>query len=66
MTTETLGVYEVTGRRIYRGHAPGEVFEARIPASVEKRAVDRGDIVVLDRVTPDLPETWELPKGWAE
>ena len=62
---EPLGVYKVTGRRIYRGHAPGETFEARIPASVEKRAVDRGDIVVLDRVNPDLPAEWELPKGWA-
>lgn len=62
----TLGVYKVTGRRVYRGHEPGTIFEARIDPAVENRAVRRGDIELLERITPDLPPEWALPKGWNE
>jgi hypothetical protein len=59
-----MGVYEVTGKREYRGHARGEVFEARIEPGAERRAVDRGDIVLLRRVIPTLPDGFCLPDGW--
>lgn len=59
-----LGVYEVTGRRIYRGHEPGTVFEARIAETVAARAIKRGDITLLEYVTPNLPDEYGLPKGW--
>lgn len=62
----TLGVYKVTGRRVYRGHEPGTVFEARIDGTVAARAIKRGDLQLLEYVTPDLPPEWALPKGWAE
>jgi hypothetical protein len=41
------------------------MFEAIIDPSVEHRAVTRGDIELLRRVEPDLPEGgFELPAGW--
>lgn len=59
------GVYRVTGKRQYRGHDPGTVFEAFIDPPVEQRAVDRGDIRVLRRVTPDLtPGSFVLSDNW--
>jgi len=59
------GVYTVTGRREYRGHAPGETFTEFIPPGPERRAIDRGDIELLKRVIPELlPGSWTLPVGW--
>lgn len=59
------GVYQVTGRRRYRGHEPGTIFEACIPATVERRAVQRGDIRLLRRELPTLqPGSYRLPKDW--
>ena len=61
----TLAEYEVTGKREYRGHAPGEVFEARIPEGAASRAIARGDIRLLRDIAPELqPGSWELPDGW--
>lgn len=60
-----LGLYTVTGNREYRGHKPGEEFEAYIQPGPEKRAVDRGDIVLHRRVLPTLPPEFAVPDGWA-
>lgn len=49
-----FGVYQVTGRRQYRGHEPGSTFKASLAPSVEQRAIDRGDIKLLRRITPTL------------
>jgi len=58
------GEYQVTGRREYRGHKPGEKFEAALDRNAEARAVARGDIVLLRRVTPDLPPgRFRLPES---
>jgi hypothetical protein len=62
---KTLGLYTVTGTREYRGHQPGEQFEAYIPPGPERRAVDRGDIRLERRTRPKLPPDWALPDGWA-
>jgi hypothetical protein len=60
-----LGKYEVTGTRIYRGHPPGSIFEARIPPGPETRAIARGSITLLERVPDDLrPDSYQLPAGW--
>jgi hypothetical protein len=59
------GRYLVTGRREYRGHQPGEMFIARLARNAEGRAVQRGDIALLERVTPQLPARWWLPAGWS-
>lgn len=60
-----LGLYEVTGRRAYRGHDPGTTFEARIAPGPERRAVDRGDIRLIERFTPTIqPGSLTLPAGW--
>lgn len=60
-----IGVYEVVGRRAYRGHQPGEQFEARLDANVESRAIQRGNIRLLDRLVADLPPgNYRLPVGW--
>jgi hypothetical protein len=62
---QTYGVYRVTGKRQYRGHDPGTTFEAIIDPSVEHRAVNRGDIELLRRFTPDLVEgSFVLPDDW--
>jgi hypothetical protein len=60
-----LGVYEVTGRRGYRGHQPGERFEAVLDPNAETRAINRGSIRLLERLDPDLPAgKYRLPTGW--
>lgn len=62
---KTFGVYKVTGRRPYRGHEPGTVFEACLAPGPEQRAVARGDITLIERVTPDLVEgSYRLPPDW--
>jgi hypothetical protein len=58
------GEYEVTGRREYRGHAPGSVFAAQIDRAAEQRAIQRGDIRLIRRVTPAVPPGAVLPDGW--
>ena len=58
------GRYRVVGAREYRGHAPGEVFIANIDRNAMRRAVDRGDILLVERVEPELPARWGLPDGW--
>ena len=50
-----LGRYEVIGSREYRGNGRGSVFEAKIPPGPERRAVLRGDIRLLSRVTATIP-----------
>jgi len=60
-----FGVYEVTGKRPYRGHEPGTVFEALLDVGPEQRAIARGDIKLLRYETPDLvPENRTFPDGW--
>lgn len=59
------GLYEVLSPRAYRGHPPGSTFQARIDRFAERRAVDRGDIRLLARITPTLqPGSYTLPQGW--
>jgi hypothetical protein len=58
--------YLVTGKRQYRWHKPGTVFEARLDPDAEQRAIERGSIRVIDSVQPELengsyalpPEDW--------
>jgi hypothetical protein len=58
--------YKVIGRRRYRDHYPGDTFEARFDAAIE-RAVYRGDIEILEVIRPELPEgRYTLPKDWPE
>lgn len=62
----THGRYRVKGRRPYRGHEPGTIFEARLDPGPERRAIYRGDIELLERVVPALPAERALPQGWAQ
>ncbi len=58
-----MSVYRVAGTRAYRGHNPGETFEAVLDERVEERAITRGNIVVVRRSTPSLTEgSYQLPK----
>ena len=62
---EIFGLYRVTGRRVYRGHAPGMTFTAKLPPEAERRAVYRGDIALLQRIIPALqPDSFRFPEGW--
>lgn len=58
------GLWKVTGRRPYRGNEPGEEFEAALDNNVARRAVDRGDIVLLEEYVPTVPDGYRLPEGW--
>jgi hypothetical protein len=63
--TGEYGRYLVTGRRAYRGHESGEVFEAKIDPAVEQRAIARGDIRLIRRVIPSIhPGSYVFPAGW--
>lgn len=60
-----MSLYLVTGRRAYRGHFPGAAFEALLEPAAEQRAIERGDIELLERSIPTLrPGSWTLPTGW--
>jgi hypothetical protein len=58
--------YLVTGKRQYRWHKPGSIFEARLDPNAEERAIERGSIRVIDSIQPELengsyalpPEDW--------
>lgn len=58
------GRYRVVGSREYRGHSTGQEFIARLDTHAAQRAIQRGDIVFVERVTPQLPSLWGLPAGW--
>lgn len=61
-----MSVYQVTGQRGYRGHKPGETFEAHLDPGTEHRGIRRGNIILIDRCDPELqPNSYHLPKGWA-
>lgn len=63
----SYGEYLVTGRRQYRGHDPGTTFEAILDAGAEARAIARGDITLLRRVTPSLvPGSYRFAPGWLD
>ena len=62
-----FGLYRVIGSRAYRGHAPGEEFEARLDQNAAARAVMRGDIELLRRIAPGLaPGSYTFPDGWID
>ena len=64
---ERQGVYEVVGGREYRGHAPGDTFVARLDTHAAQRAIDRGDIRLVEMVDPSIdPRRLTFPKGWLE
>lgn len=61
----SFGLYRVTGKREYRGHKPGTKFEARLDRNAARRAVARGDIVLLREVVPELQlGSFTFPQGW--
>jgi hypothetical protein len=61
------GRYLVTGRTSYRGHEPGTEFEATLDENVERRALYRGAIKILERVVPKVREgSYRLPRGWLD
>lgn len=63
--TDRHGVYEVVGRREYRGHAHGETFVARLDTHAAQRAIQRGDIRLLEMVVPSLDVSkLTVPEGW--
>ena len=59
------GRYKVIDKRDFRGHPQGTEFVARLEANQERRALARGAITLLARVTPALePGTYTFPDGW--
>lgn len=62
--TRVTGEYEVIGLRRYRGHDPRSRFIATIDPLAEQRALQRGDIALIRRITPKVPPGYVLPDGW--
>lgn len=62
---QPIGKYRVSGKSAYRGHEPGVTFVARLDVNSARRALQRGDIELLELVTDRLePGSYRLPKGW--
>ncbi len=59
-----MGRYQVVGRREYRGHPTGTVFDARLDTHAAARAITRGDIELLEQIEPGLPPGFVFPDGW--
>lgn len=61
----TYAIYEVLGNRRFRGHRRGDQFTARLDPGAEQRAIARGDIRLIERITPAIqPGSYTLPDGW--
>ena len=61
------GVYRVTGTLGFRGHKPGETFEAVLDPRAEARAIARGNIRRIRTSTPQIrPGSYNLPPGWTD
>jgi hypothetical protein len=60
------GIWKVIGARSYRLHEPGEEFEASLVDNAAARAINRGDIMLVEEIVPALPDSHELPKGWLD
>jgi hypothetical protein len=59
--------YEVIRQTGYAGFPPGEVFEAVLDKAAEARALERGDIRVLQQTTTAIPAgSYRLPDGWIQ
>lgn len=54
-----MTTYKVTGPTAYRGHAPGEEFQADLSPDEERRAKERGSIRVVKRDKQEKEETDE-------
>ena len=60
-----MGIFRVIGRHNYRGHRPGETFDATLDPAAVERAVAIGALEVIDgRRTELRPGSWTLPDGW--
>ena len=58
-----MSVYQVTGRMEYRGHQPGERFEAVLDRLVEARALARGNIIIVSHEpTTIAPGSFTFPR----
>lgn len=60
----TYGRWQVIGRRKYRGHPTGTVFDADLQDGPASRAIARRDIVLLEHIEPGLPPEYTFPEGW--
>ncbi len=58
-----VGRYEVTGRREYRGHPTGTIFDAHLEPGPARRAIARKDIRLLETITP-THGPFTPPDGW--
>ncbi len=59
--------YRVTGKRKYRWHQPGTVFEAQLEPLAEQRAIERGSIAIIEVVQPGLENgSYALPEDWPQ
>jgi hypothetical protein len=55
-------LYLVVGRLDYREHPPGQIFEADLDPAAEQRAVERGNIEIIDSSPTRIrPGSWTLP-----
>lgn len=59
-----MSVYRVTGRRMFRDHQPGELFEAVLKPVNESWAIQTGAIALVERSTPTIQPGFVLPAGW--
>jgi hypothetical protein len=60
----THGLFLVLGTRQYRGHRPGERFEARLDPALE-RGIARGNVQLLEMIDPSIREgESRLPEDW--
>jgi hypothetical protein len=56
-------IYRVIGSRDYSEHRPGDLFEAKLDRRAEARAIGRGDIEVVERITFSVkPGSYRLPR----
>lgn len=60
---QTASRYRVIGNS-YRGHERGTIFEALLDRGAQRRAIVRGDVELVEHVTPRITGAYTLPSEW--
>ena len=59
-----VGVFRVVGPNAYLGRAVGSLFAGALDKRAIQRALERGNVELVETVGGGLPDRYALPKGW--
>lgn len=61
-----VGTFQVVGPGAYRGHPVGAMFASPVNRPAVARALQRGNITLVEMLGGGLPGRYTLPRGWGQ